>query len=129
MSASEISRAFLGISTLLIGLVVVYYAFIFEGQLPDHPALRGKNDLALHVAAFLAFSVPLLLLGSWRQKVAGLVVFAALIEFVHAFQADRNADWEDFAASVAGIALGGVIVLLLRGIKSLLVPNKEENIE
>ena len=104
--------------------VVTYYAVIFDGQLPDHPALRGKNDLALHVAAFFALSVPLLLLGSWKWKVAALVAFAGLIEIVQAFQPRRNAEWEDFVASVAGVCLGMLAAFLLRRIGALIMPSK-----
>ncbi|MGY6552426.1 MAG: VanZ family protein [Erythrobacter sp.] len=124
MSVTSVIKLLLLLVTALLGLVVVYYALIFGGSLPDHPALRGKNDLVLHVAAFFALSVPLLLLGSWKWKVAALVAFAGLIEIVQAFQPRRNAEWEDFAASVAGVCLGMLVAFLLRRIGALIMPSK-----
>jgi VanZ family protein len=114
---------------MVIAAVVVYYAVIFEGQLPDHPALRGKNDLALHVAAFFALGVPLFLLGSWKSKLIGLVALAATIELIQCFEPQRTADWRDFAASVAGIALGGLVVLLLNIIKSFIMRSETQSNE
>lgn len=114
------------ITSLIIGAVVIYYAVIFEGPLPDHPCLRGKNDLALHFAAFFALSTPLLLIFRRDKTVVGLVLFAGLIEIVQAFQVRRNADWADFAGGVAGIALGVIIVAAVRAIKSPTALNKEQ---
>jgi VanZ family protein len=126
VNGATILRALFGIATLVIGAVVIYYAMIFEGPFPDHPALRGKNDLALHVAAFFALSTPLLLLGSWRRKVMALILFAGLIEIVQVFQPLRSADWVDFAGSVAGIAVAALIVMGVRGARSLVAPKKEQ---
>ena len=41
-------RALFGAASLAVALVVFYYAVIFTGQLPDHPLIRGFNDLVLH---------------------------------------------------------------------------------
>lgn len=129
VSAARLWRAFLITVVALIAAVVVYYAVIFEGALPDHPALRGKNDLALHVAAFFALGVPLFLLGSWKSKLTGLVALAAIIELIQFFEPERTADWSDFAASLAGIGLGGLVALLLNGIKSLIMRSETQSNE
>jgi VanZ family protein len=113
------------IASALIAVFVIYYGVIFQGQLPDHPAMHGYNDTALHVAAFLALSMPLLLLWAWRRTVAGLAILAGLIEIAQIFEPRRTADWGDFAASVAGICLGFLVVLVLHGIK-LLVKRSEK---
>lgn len=126
MNTRKYLKALLWLAALVIGVLVIYYAIIFEGQFPDHPALRGKNDLALHVAAFLALSVPLFLLGRWRRIVVGLVLVAGSIEIVHIFQSHRSADWGDFAGGVAGILLGALVALGLRKLKSLVAPGKEQ---
>jgi VanZ family protein len=125
VAGPSLSKAVLIAGAALIAVVVIYYAVIFEGSLPDHPAIRGYNDTVLHVAAFLALSVPLLLLWAWRRTVAGLIVLAGLIEIVQMFDPGRTADWRDFAASLAGIFLGGLVVSALRGIK-LLVNRSEK---
>jgi hypothetical protein len=119
-------KALLGLAAAAIGAVVIYFAVIFEGPFPDHPVLRGQNDLVLHVAAFLVVSTPLLLLGRWNRTIAALVVFAGMIEFVQIFQQRRNADLGDFLGSVAGIALAALLVMGLCGIRSLVASNKEQ---
>lgn len=126
MTGTAFLKVLLGLVAAVIGAVVTYYAVIFEGPFPDHPALRGQNDLALHVAAFLVFSTPLLLLGRWNRTIAALVVFAGTIEIVQIFQVRRNADWGDFVGSVAGIALAALFVMGLRGIRWLVASNKEQ---
>jgi hypothetical protein len=126
MTGTAFLKVLLGLVAAVTGAVVTYYAVIFEGPFPDHPALRGQNDLALHVAAFLVFSTPLLLLGRWNRTIAALVVFAGMIEFVQIFQVRRNADWGDFVGSVAGIALAALFVMGLRGIRWLVASNKEQ---
>jgi VanZ family protein len=92
----------------MIGLVVLYYGVIFDGQLPDHPALRGKNDLALHVAAFLALSLPLLLAWPARRMrvVAVLLGLAVAIEVVQIWLPRRNPGLDDVLASMAGVLVG-----------------------
>lgn len=122
-------KALIAFATLVTGVVIAYFAVIFGGPFPDHPALRGQNDLVLHVAAFLALTAPLLLLGAWRRKVAGLVGFAGLIEIVQIFQVHRSADWGDFVGSVVGIALGALIAIGLRGIAALVTSQKEQTDE
>lgn len=126
MNIRRFFQALLAAVTLAILGVVIYYAVIFDGPFPDHPALRGQNDLALHVAAFFALSLPLLLTGVSRRKLAGLVGLAGLIEIVQVFQPDRNASWSDLGGGVAGIALGAVVAIGLRGIASLVTRPKEQ---
>ena len=126
MLAAPLFKALAVLAALVIGAVVIYYAVIFDSPLPDHPILRGKNDLALHFAAFFALSTPVLMLGQWYKTLTGLVLFAGLIEIVQAFQTRRNADWADFAGGVAGIAMGVIVVLVLCGIKSLATSDEEQ---
>lgn len=126
MTAASVFQAFMKIAAVLIAAVVVYFAFVFDGPFPDHPALQGQNDLALHVTAFAALSTPLLLLASWKRNAALLVAFAGGIEVVQLFQPHRSADLTDFAGSAAGIALAALLVLALRGIAWLVTSNKEQ---
>ena len=97
-----------------IGAVVVYFGVIYQAPLPDHPVLRGKNDLFLHAVAFLTLSVPLLLLWPWRLVMAGLVALAVGIEVVQFSLPRRTPGWDDLAASMAGILIGCAMVLALR---------------
>lgn len=126
MTAAAVVQTLAKTAAVLIAAVVVYFAFIFEGPFPDHPALQGQNDLALHVIAFAALSIPLLLLHSWKRNAALLVLFAGGIEIVQLFQPRRSADLSDFAGSAAGIALAALVVLAMRGIAWLVASNKEQ---
>ncbi len=118
-----------GIPALVIGAVVVYYAMIFDGPFPDHPLLRGHNDLVLHIAAFLALSTPVLLLDSRSRSIVGLVLFAGAIEIVQIFLPHRTPDWLDFAGSVAGIALAALVAGGLRWIGKLVASRGAESDE
>ncbi len=105
----------LAVSTLLA--VTLYYGVIFEGQLPDHRILRGKNDLFLHFFVFAALTIPVRLLWSGWTSLAALAFCAVAIEAIQIFQPGRNATFDDIAASIAGILVGAVFIALLqRGI-------------
>lgn len=119
MKPVALLRGFVGLAALAIGAVVVYFAVIFAGPFPDHPLLRGHNDLVLHIAAFLALSTPVLLLDSRLRSIMGLVGFAGGIEIVQIFEPHRTPDWLDFAGSVTGVALAALIVGGLRWIGKL----------
>ena len=58
--------------TALLAATVLYYGVVFQGALPDHPILHGKNDLFLHVCAFLALTLLVRLLWQWlnAQRIA-----------------------------------------------------------
>lgn len=100
-------------ATLLLA-VTFYYGVIFKGQLPDHPMLRGKNDLFLHFCAFLAVAIPVRLLWTRWYSLAALVFCAAAIEGIQIFQPQRNAAFDDLAASLVGILVGAIFVLFLQ---------------
>lgn len=120
MTAAPFFRMLAALVALVTGGVVAYYALIFTGPFPDHPLLYGHNDLALHVIAFAALSTIVLLLGyAWWRSIAGLILFAGLIEIVQIFLPNRTADWLDFAGSVTGIALAAILVGGLRRIWAL----------
>jgi VanZ family protein len=108
-------RGFLLCAALLIGAVVIYYGVIFDGQLPDHQALRGKNDLALHAAGFFVLSLPLLFVwpNRWMRVIAGLLAIAVAIEVVQFWQPGRNPGLDDVLASMAGVLMAGVLVGLM----------------
>lgn len=120
MKPAPLFKALVGVATLVIGAVVVYYAMVFDGPFPDHPLLRGHNDLVLHIAALLALSTAVLLLNSRRRSIVGLVLFAGAIEIVQIFVPRRTPDWLDFAGSVTGIAIAALLVGGLRWIGMLL---------
>ncbi len=120
MKPAPLFKALVGVATLVIGAVVVYYAMVFDGPFPDHPLLRGHNDLVLHIAALLALSTAVLLLDSRRRSIVGLVLFAGAIEIVQIFVPRRTPDWLDFAGSVTGIAIAALLVGGLRWIGMLL---------
>ena len=119
MKPASLFKTLVGLATLAIGAVVVYFAVVFAGPFPDHPLLGGHNDLVLHIAAFLALSTPVLLLDSRSFSIIGLIGFAGGIEIVQIFLPHRTPDWLDFAGSVAGIALAALVAGGLRWIGTL----------
>ena len=92
----------LRVAVIGIGAGVIYYAVVYQGPLPDHPLLRGKNDLFLHAGVFLALSVPLLLLWPWKPIVAGLMALRIAIKTVQFWLPQRPPGWDDVAASLTG---------------------------
>ncbi|WP_295513164.1 VanZ family protein [uncultured Sulfitobacter sp.] len=102
--------------------VTLYYGVIFQGQLPDHPMLRGQNDLFLHFIAFLALTLPVGLLFPRWPYYSALASFAAVIEAIQIFQPDRNADFNDFIAGFLGVLLGAALIAI---IQRILEPNHE----
>lgn len=114
------------IAVIAFGAVVIYFAIISEGPLPDHPVLQGKNDLFLHAAAFFVLALVLPLSGSRIRDLTVLAAFAGLIEIVQSFLPLRNADWIDFTGSVAGIALGLLLRAGLGAIAALMTAQKEQ---
>lgn len=110
----------------LLLVVTLYYGVMFQGQLPDHPVLRGQNDLFLHFIAFLALTIPVRLLFPRWPSFAALTSLAGAIEIIQIFQPDRNADFNDFSASFSGVLVGAAFLALLqRGIQRISKPNHE----
>lgn len=104
-------------AALATGGAVIFYALVSTSPLPDHPLLRGYNDLAMHVLAFIVLSTIVLLLGYGAlRSIAGLILLAGAIEMVQMFLPDRSADWLDVAGSVTGIAIAAIPVWGLRRI-------------
>jgi len=126
---ASLFKTLVGLASLAIGAVVVYFAVIFAGPFPDHPLLCGHNDLVLHIAAFVALSTPVLLLDSRSCSIVGLIGFAGGIEIVQIFQPHRSPDWLDFAGSVAGIALAALVAGGLRWIGTLVASRGVESDE
>lgn len=107
-------RLALIIVTALLLTVTLYYGVVFQGPLPDHPILRGKNDLFLHFCAFLALTIPVRLLWtSWMSLVA-LAFCAVAIEVIQIFQPRRHAAFDDLAASLLGVVAGAILVVFLQ---------------
>jgi VanZ family protein len=99
-------RALFGAASLVVALVVFYYAVIFTGQLPDHPLIRGFNDLVLHAGAFgLLTLIALPATSSPGVMLVGLSVFAALLEAAQLALPERTANLTDLGVSLAGISL------------------------
>jgi len=79
---------------------------VFQGSLPDHPILQGKNDLFVHLCGFLALTLAMLLFWPRWSSIAALALCAAAIEAAWIFEPRRTADLHDLAASLFG-HLGG----------------------
>lgn len=109
MTVVSFFRTLAALVALVTGGGVTYFALVFTGPFPDHPLIYGYNDLVLHVIAFAGLSTIVLLLGyAWWRSIAGLILFAGLIEIVQIFLPARTADWLDFAGSLTGITLAAV---------------------
>lgn len=106
----------------LIASVVVYYGVFFQGALPDHRWIVGYNDLILHAAAFLALSIPLLLLWPARGVIPGLFGLACMLEVIQIWLPGRNPGWDDVAAGMAGVLIGASFVGASRQIRIVLRP-------
>jgi len=107
-------RPVLILATTLLLAVTLYYGVVFQGSLPDHPILQGKNDLFLHLCAFLALTLPVRLLWPRWPSVATLALCATAIEVIQIFEPRRTADLKDLAASLLGVLAGTVLIALLR---------------
>lgn len=93
---------------------------VFLGTLLPAIWFRGRLDLALFdgidkLMHFLVFTVLALWfsgqysLHNWWRIAIGLALFGAIIEICQQFTVSRSAEWLDFAADVAGIAVGLLI--------------------
>jgi len=102
-------RAVLLIATALLLTLIMYYGVVFQGSLPDHSALKGKNDLFLHFGAFLALTLTVRLWWPRWSSILSLMVIATVIEVLQVFEPRRTAAFEDLAASALSIAVGSVL--------------------
>ncbi|MCC6521677.1 MAG: VanZ family protein [Polyangiaceae bacterium] len=88
--------------------------------LPEPPPLHTGWDKTDHLAAFVALG--LLGLPSWpgeRVRVAGgLLAYGVLIEVLQGLTGYRMADWRDFVADAAGVALAALLLAWWRGRRS-----------
>jgi|AntRauMFilla1563_2_1112583.scaffolds.fasta_scaffold117995_1 VanZ family protein len=121
------SRAFAlyAIAAVLLA-ITLYYGVVFKDPFPDHPLLRGRNDLAMHFMAFLALTLPVRLLFPRWTSLAALAFCGGAIEALQIFQPGRTADFYDFIASFMGVLVGAVFLALLRrGIRKISKSNDE----
>ncbi|MCZ2099669.1 MAG: VanZ family protein [Anaerolineae bacterium] len=99
-------------------LVVVLVLSLWP--LPEPPPLHTGRDKTDHLAAFVALG--LLGLPSWpdeRVRVAGaLLAYGVLIEVLQGLTGYRMADWRDFVADAAGVALAALLLAWWRGRRS-----------
>jgi len=109
-----INKKLLLLLAALMAATVLYYGLLFQGQLPDHPILQRKNDLFLHLCAFLALTLPVRVLWQHWHSVAALALCAAAIEAIQIFEPRRTADLKDLAASLLGVLAGTIIIALLQ---------------
>lgn len=123
----SVIRAVLLIAAITLGGVVVFYGILSDAPLPDRPWLHGKNDLALHGLAFFALSLPVLALWPRLMTVIALAGLATAVEVAQFWLPRRNPGMDDILASLAGVALGAVVLLSLRKARSMRQPVGTEN--
>lgn len=99
--------------TLTLG-AVIHFGLISNEALPDHPLIRGKNDLVLHVVAFGALMITLSpLMRLWLAAVA--TAFAAFaVEAIQIMIPGRTASLSDILAGFLGIFIAGLIIWMVR---------------
>ncbi len=114
MSLTFDMRAVLMLATMFLLGITLYYGVVFQGSLPDHPILQGKNDLFLHTCAFAALTLPVRLLWPRWPSIAALALCATAIEAVQMLEPRRTAALDDLAASLLGILLAAILVALLQ---------------
>lgn len=95
-------------------VAIVYFGLITDAALPDHPAVRGMNDLVLHALAFAALSVPCFAL--FGVRTGSGIVWAAifLVEALQMMQPERQASLEDVVSGGAGWLAVLIVWLILR---------------
>ncbi|WP_066560224.1 VanZ family protein [Croceicoccus bisphenolivorans] len=81
---------------------ILYFAIAYDGQLPDHPALHGKNDLALHAVSFALLTLTVHVARPGRCAALPCMVIAALIEIAQIWIPGREAAFDDFLAGAVG---------------------------
>lgn len=102
---------------LLVLLILVTSWFAFTPRPPQ--LVPGDHDKIQHALAFAALAATAALCGAagWRQTVAaalGLVAYGGFIEIVQAFLPTRQGEWADLGADTVGIAIGLLLMALLR---------------
>lgn len=85
--------------------VTMWYGVFSPKGLPDARWLRGHNDLALHVVALFAITLPVWLRWPTALAVAACASFALFIEGIQMFMPTRTAALDDLLAGALGILL------------------------
>ena len=93
---------------------IIFFALISRAALPDHPWIRGSNDLVLHALAFGVLTFPTcVLLGVRRSSIViwGLII---LVEAAQILIPGRQASIEDILSGGGGWLLAIAIYLTIR---------------
>lgn len=98
-------------SLVSFGVIVsiMYLALFSQESLPDHPLIRGYNDLVMHVVAFAVLSLVLSLVLRPGFVLLLSVGLAIAVELAQLFVPGRSTTFADLVASLAGVALGVII--------------------
>lgn len=102
MTARAIVRRIILVVLLACLAAIAYFALITDAALPDHPLIRGSNDLVFHALAFGAITVPcILLFGLMRGSIVVIAVIL-LVEIAQIPLSGRTASFEDVLSGLAG---------------------------
>ncbi len=99
---------------LVIGITGL--ALVYTGPVPTVAALGEWNDKALHAGAFALPALLVVLPAPAPRALLALAICAGVLELVQLAFPTRQANLEDYAASVAGLAGGSGLGTLLRHI-------------
>jgi hypothetical protein len=86
-----------------------------------------RRDLALHTLAFASLTLPALCLFRPKAMVlAGCLGFGVMLELAQFFSLRREPSLADVAADALGIAVAGLIYLVLLRVAPVLVPARSD---
>lgn len=102
--------------------LAVYFAVLTESPLPYHWRVDGYNDLLLHAGAFGALTLLVAPIVQRRATaLAGIALFAAVLEMAQLALPRRTASLTDLAAGLAGIALACLVLAAGKALRAHLV--------
>jgi len=99
----------------LLAAVITVLALYPRLTLPEPGATEGVTHSYNHILAFATLILVGSLAWGWRrQLVVGLTIYAVALELAQTVSPGRQTTLADMAASLAGVAIGCVLVLILR---------------
>jgi len=99
-----------------VGGLTFWFGIMSTEPLPDHRWLHGQNDLLLHVIAFGALMIPLVLLVNLISATLIASGAAVGIEVIQMWLPRREPTLSDLIAGLVGIAIVVAGTLLIRKI-------------
>lgn len=114
----------------LLVVIAVYYALISDRALPDHPLVRGYNDLLLHAGLFALLGLVIFAFrGATLKKLLFLSAIAGVLELGQVATEGRESSILDFLSSLAGVVIALLVVLVARGLFDAMRPRSQHRLQ